>query len=134
MAFGSQIRGEWSLDDGLVYLNHGTVGVTPNRVLAAQAEIRREIETNPSRKLLREIIPLTLAGDSGPGRLRLAAAEAAGLFGARGEDVAFVDNATTGVNAVLQSLDLGPGDRVVITETTYGGVSQAVRYACRRAG
>ncbi|MCE2391561.1 MAG: aminotransferase class V-fold PLP-dependent enzyme [Proteobacteria bacterium] len=132
MEFGSSVRGEWRLEPGLVYLNHGTVGVTPAAVLEAQAEIRRAIETNPSRHILREIVGML--GEPAPGRLRAAVERAAVLFGARAEDVVPVENATTGVNAVLHSLGLGEGDKVVIAETTYGGVREAVRHACRLAG
>ncbi len=36
MAFGRPMRQHWSLDPAVTYLNHGTVGVVPKRVLAAQ--------------------------------------------------------------------------------------------------
>jgi len=133
MESGRAVRREWRLEPDLVYLNHGTVGVTPNAVLEAQAEIRRRIETNPSRHLLREVTGL-LGDPPSPGSLRAAVEQAAGLLGARAADTVPVENATTAVNAVLQSLGLGPGDRVVVFETAYGGVRQAVRHACRRSG
>ena len=44
-------------------------------------------------------------------RLREAAARVAGFLGASGDDLVFVDNASSGVNAVLRSLDLGPATR-----------------------
>lgn len=130
-SFGRPILGEWLLDPELTYLNHGTVGATPRVVLDAQEAIRREIEINPSAMILREITPLL--GGSG-GRLRAAAGEVADFLGARSEDVAFVGNATEAVNAVLRSRSLGSGDKLLITETTYGGVREAARYACRRSG
>jgi len=46
----------------------------------------------------------------------------------------FVDNATTGVNAVLRSLILKPGDDVLITDHTYPAVRNAVRFVCERSG
>ncbi len=131
-AFGRAISAEWHLDPDAVYLNHGTVGVAPRAVLEAQYEIRREIEVQPSRFLLRELTPMLGSGSGG--KLRAAAESVAAFVGARGEDLVFVDNATAGVNSILRSLDLGEGGAVLITETTYGGVRQAVRYACRRAG
>src|SRR3989442_1273928 len=39
----------WSLDPDITYLNHGTVGAPPRRVLAAQQAIRAAIEKQPSR-------------------------------------------------------------------------------------
>ena len=40
----------------------------------------------------------------------------AGFEDADPRDLAFVANATSGVNAVLRSLDLGPGDRLLVIE------------------
>jgi isopenicillin-N epimerase len=131
--FGHALRQEWPLDPAIVYLNHGTVGVTPRAVLDAQTAIRDEIETNPALHVLREIVPM-LCGGERRGRLRAAAERVAAFFGARGDDLVFVDNDTTGVNAVLRSFDLRAGDDVLVMDTTYGGVRQAARYVCRRAG
>jgi isopenicillin-N epimerase len=54
--------------------------------------------------------------------------------GARGEDVALVDNTTTGANAVFLSTDLAEGDEVVVTDLGYGGVVRAASYHARRRG
>jgi len=124
MTFGHAMRDRWPLADGATYLNHGTVGVTPNAVLAAQNDWRRRMEAHPARFMLRELKPA----------LRDAADRAAALFGGRGQDYVFVENATTGVNAVLRSAELGPGDEVVVTDHTYGAVRNAAAYACRHAG
>ena len=43
--FGHAWRASWPLEPGLTYLNHGTVGVTPLRVLEAQRGIRDDIDT-----------------------------------------------------------------------------------------
>ena len=130
--FGAACRDQWPLDPEITYLNHGTVGVAPLETLAIQDSIRREIESNPSAKLLREIAGML--GAPRPGRLRRAARRVAGFVGSKPDDLVFVGNATEGVNAVLQSFDLQPGDAVLTTEKTYGGVDRAVRYACRKAG
>jgi isopenicillin-N epimerase len=57
-AYGAAARGDWPLDPATTYLNHGGYGVTPNRVLAEQAEWRVRIERNPMRFLARELAPL----------------------------------------------------------------------------
>ncbi len=132
-SFGRAVRDEWPLDPGLAYLNHGTVGVAPIAVLDEQDRIRRQIESNPSRFVLREGTGM-LGVSKQPSRLRRAAARVAEFVGAEPSDLVFVGNATEGVNAVLGSLGLQPGDGVLTTEKTYGGVRQAVRHACREAG
>lgn len=136
-AFGRSRLSEFPLDPSIAYLNHGTVGVTPRRVLAAQQAIRDEIERQPSRFLLRELTsPATSSGwpRTEPPRLRVAAGHVAAFLGARSEDLAFVDNATTGANAVLRSFDFAPGDEVLVTELGYGGVTNAARFATREHG
>jgi isopenicillin-N epimerase len=131
MTFGAGMRAEFPLDPRVTYLNHGTVGVTPNRVLAAQRAIRDEIERRPSQFLLRDIFRFAGVPRSEPTRLRQAAAEVATFLGARGDDLAFVDNATTGANAVLRSLPLAPGDEIVVTSHTYGAVGRAAAFIAR---
>jgi isopenicillin-N epimerase len=133
-AFGHGMRAEWPLDPDVLYLNHGTVGATPRRVLARQQAIRDEMERQPSRFLLRECSGLAGAPRSEPTLMRKAAAEVAAFFGCDGDDLAFVDNATTGVNAVLQSLDLEAGDEILVTNHTYGAVVKAAAFFSHRAG
>ncbi len=118
------MRDLWSLEAGAIYLNHGTVGVTPNEVMAAQWAIKQRIEAHPARFMLRDLKP----------ELRAAADRVAEMLGGRGEDYVFTDNATTGINAVLRSAKLGPGDEVLVTDHTYGAVANAARYACERSG
>jgi isopenicillin-N epimerase len=125
----------WPLEPGLTYLNHGTVGVTPLRVLEAQRQIRDEIEQNPSRYLLRELTEIVVGAPTGREPRLRAAAEGVGEFlGAPGDDLAFVDNTTTGANAILRSLEFAPGDEIVVSDFGYGGVTRAVTFAARKHG
>jgi isopenicillin-N epimerase len=123
-AYGAAARADWPLDPDVAYLNHGGYGVTPNAVLAAQAELRRRIEANPMRFMTREL----------PAAWRAAAAALAAHLGARGEDVVFVANATEGCNAVLRALDFRAGDEILVTDLAYGAVAKAVRYVAQRSG
>ena len=56
MNFGRGMLEQFSLDPAVTYLNHGTVGVAPRRVQLAQQRIRDEMERNPSRFLLRDLV------------------------------------------------------------------------------
>jgi isopenicillin-N epimerase len=133
--FGHAARNDWALDPDVTYLNHGTVGVVPLRVLQAQHELRLKIERRPSQFLLREVarLPGLVAWPQEP-RLRGAARAVAEFLGARGEDLVFVDNATSGANAVLRSLRLDAGDEILVTDQGYGGVTLAATFAAREAG
>lgn len=121
----------WPLDPGVTYLNHGTVGAVPRRVLAAQQAIRDEIERQPSRFMLRELSGWIPEGDGRPTRMRAAADAVASFLGARGPDLVFVDNATAGVNAVLRSLPFEAGDEILVTDHGYGAITKAAAYVAR---
>lgn len=122
--WGAAARGEWRLDSDVVYLNHGGFGLTPNAVLAAQEIWRARIERDPTRFLTFEIDDL----------LREAAKPVAGSVGADPVDMVFIDNATTGLNAVLRALDFEPGDEILITSLSYPAIRKAAQYAAARAG
>lgn len=133
--FGQAMHSEWRLDPGVTYLNHGTVGATPRRVLDAQAAIRDEIEREPSRYLLRELTSIVVGQPTTRRpRMRQTADVVAPLFGVQPGDLVFVDNATTGANAVLRSFPLEPGDEILVTDLGYGGVTYAAMHAARERG
>ncbi|MEO8259051.1 MAG: aminotransferase class V-fold PLP-dependent enzyme [Acidobacteriota bacterium] len=123
--FGRAMLAEWALDPDFTYLNHGTVGATPLRVLKRQQDLRDEIERLPARFILRELTGEQPAPWRTQSRLREAAGAAAAFLGARPGDLVFVPNVTTGINAVLRSVALAPGDEVVISDLAYGAVTLA---------
>jgi isopenicillin-N epimerase len=47
--FGRSMLEHFLLDPHITYLNHGTVGVPPKRVLDKQQALRDEMERQPSR-------------------------------------------------------------------------------------
>lgn len=134
--FGHANLAEWPHEAGCVYLNHGTVGVAPRAVMKARHDLLEEIEAHPSRFLLRELAPDSLRAPhpSRQPRLRAAAESVASFLGARAEDLVFVDNATAGINAVVQSLTLSPGDELVLTDLGYGAINRVAEFAARRVG
>lgn len=125
----------WALDPDVIYLNHGTVGAPPRRALEAQQRLRDEIERQPAKFLLRELAGVHLGVDTPVlPKLRLAATTVAEFLGASGKDIVFVDNATSGVNAVLHSLEFGTGDEILVFDQTYGAIRNAAESASRRHG
>jgi len=57
-----------------------------------------------------------------------------GFVGADPADLAFVTNATSGVNAVLRSLQFEPGDELLVTDHAYPACRNAVEFVARRTG
>ena len=114
----------WPLDPGVVFLNHGSFGACPTEVLRHQASLRDEMEAEHVRFLARELDE----------RLD-AARQALGAFvGAYPDELAFVSNATSGVNAVLRSYPLAAGAEVLTTDHAYGACRNALDFVASRAG
>ena len=133
--FGQPMLAEWSFDPGTTYLNHGTVGATPRRIMAVQQEIRDEMERHPARFILRALSETEFGRPlPEPPRLRAAADQVAAFLGARGDDLVFVDNITTGVASVLRSFPLREGDEILVSDLVYGGVLRSALFAARERG
>ncbi|HEX9391055.1 MAG TPA: aminotransferase class V-fold PLP-dependent enzyme [Usitatibacteraceae bacterium] len=116
--FGHPLRRLWSLDPAVRFLNHGSFGATPHHVLAAQSHWREALEREPVRFMVDEL----------PAALRAARARLAGFVGAAPANLAFVENATAGANAVLRSLRWQKGDRIVIANHAYPALKNAARF------
>jgi isopenicillin-N epimerase len=123
-ALGEAIRRDFLLEDGFATTNHGAYGATPRKVLAAQDDWRARMERQPSRFFNGTILPA----------LRAAADRLGALLGARGEDIAFVGNATEGINGVLRSLRFEPGDEILVLAHVYGAVRNTIRHVCSISG
>lgn len=114
----------WTLDPHITFLNHGSFGATPRAVLAKQDEFRAQMEREPVRFFVRELEPLL-------DEARRALAE---FIGADAAGLAFVPNATAGVNAVLRSLDLDKFDELLVTSQEYNASRNALDYVAGIAG
>ena len=117
-------RLDWDLDPDFLTVNHGSFGATPKPVLAAQRSWQDRMERQPTRFMSTVL----------PGALREAAAAVGAFVNAPADQVVFVDNATTGCNAVLRSLRLGPNDEVVVVSHVYNAIRQTVRHVVEQAG
>lgn len=121
----SSLAHHWDLDPEVAFLNHGSFGACPRVVREARAELLRELEREPVRFYLRRL----------PELWDEARRKVAGLVGARPKDLAFVPNATFGVNTVLAALDVRPGDEVVVTDHGYHACTNAAaRWVVPRGG
>ncbi len=112
---------DFALDPAILHLNNGSYGATPRTVLAEQELWRVRMEKNPVRFLTDDL----------PGRLRAGAAEVAARFGGDADGWVFVENATSAVNAILNSIRFRAGDVLVTTSHAYDAVLKAMR---RRTG
>ncbi|MBN2383773.1 aminotransferase class V-fold PLP-dependent enzyme [bacterium] len=114
----------FGLDPEVIFLNHGSFGACPKAVFEVYQDFQRELEWRPVEFLDRRFSERMSIS-------RLALAE---YVHARPEDIAFVPNATTGLNIVARSLKLGPGDEILMTDHEYGALDRTWRFICEKTG
>jgi isopenicillin-N epimerase len=118
------IRAQWALDPSVIFLNHGSFGACPIPVLQYQAELRQRMERQPVQFFVRDLEGLLDEARAALGEFLLAPAD----------DLAWVSNATTAVNAVLRSLRFQPGDELLTTDHEYNACRNVLDFVARRAG
>ncbi len=114
-------KSAWTLDPAVTYLNHGAFGACPSPVLAAQSELRARLEREPTQFFEQALEKL----------LDAARASLASLVGCAADDLAFVTNATQGVNTVLHSLHFAAGDEILLTDQGYNACRNAAELRAR---
>ena len=113
----------WALDPAVIHLNHGSFGACTRIGLDRQSAIRRQMEANTLRFFEVDLPDLLMSS-------RQSLAE---FVGADADNLVFVTNATTGVNTVLASLQLSPGDVLLVTNHGYNACTNAARFYAGRA-
>src|SRR5436309_10844386 len=116
----AELRSEYLLDPEVAFLNHGSFGAAPRAVFERYQAWQRELEREPVDFIMRRLGPL----------LEEARAELGAFVGAQGDDLTFVQNATTGVNMAARALGLKPGDEVLTTNLEYGACVLAWQRLC----
>lgn len=108
------------LDPEVTFLNHGSFGAAPKAVFERYQAWQRELEREPVDFIARRL----------NGLLAEARAELGAFVGAKGDDLTFVQNATTGVNVAARALQLAPEDEVLTTNLEYGACVMTWRRLC----
>lgn len=127
-ALGRAARDLFSLRPDATFLNHGSYGAVPRAVQAVQQQLRDEMESHPDA-FLHRVEPV-----AGAGALRAVATELAPFVGASPDRLALVENASSAVQAVLNSLPFQHGDQILITDHQYNAVRLAVEARCAQTG
>jgi isopenicillin-N epimerase len=114
------------LDPAVHFLNHGSFGACPRPVFETYQRYQRELERQPVEFLALE--------RRFPELLDAARACLAGYLGADRANLAFAPNASTALNTVIRSLDLRPGDEILMGDAEYGGMEILWQFVARRTG
>jgi isopenicillin-N epimerase len=122
----SNLAQQFLLDPDVVFLNHGSFGACPRPVFEDYQRWQLTLERQPVEFL-----------DSKRGLKRNLAVSREALaleLGTTPDNIAQVSNATTGLNIVLQSLPLKPGDEIVTTNHEYNALEKTLTYVARKTG
>lgn len=117
-------RSVWSIPEDTTYLNNGSFGPAPRVVQEAREQWSRRLESQPMDFYLRQMEPA----------LDEAIDVLSKFVGADSRDMVFVDNATVAMNIVAATIDLKPGDEVLLNDHEYGAVFRIWRHRCDQAG
>jgi len=118
------LRDDFLLDPEVVFLNHGSFGACPKPVFAEYQRWQRELEWQPVEFIGRRL----------EGLMEAARAPLAAYVGADPEHLVYVPNATAGLNVVIRSLKLEPGDEIVSNDHEYGALKLTWELVCRKTG
>jgi isopenicillin-N epimerase len=120
----NEMSRHWELDDETVFLNHGSYGATPTIVLDEQKRWQRLLEKDPVR-FYEEIAP---------DALRKSREAIANLVNCDPEDLALIENATSGVNIILRSLSFEKGDEIIVPDHAYQACRNTIDYVAEKWG
>jgi selenocysteine lyase/cysteine desulfurase len=127
--YGQPLRSRFGLETGYVQLNHGSFGTCPKSVNEARKALLDRVECNPDAWI----------GHHGPERsYRQLMGEAKELIAAEthteATDLVLVENASSGINAVMRSITWKEGDKILYLDCAYGMVQNVLRYLVKTCG
>ncbi len=120
----SNLRELFYLRRDIIYLNHGSFGACPRPVFEDYQRWQLELESQPVEFLGRRFEAL----------MRAAREPLAEYVHCDPDDLVYVQNATTGLNAVARSLSLNPGDEILGTDQEYGALERTWKFLCQKSG
>ena len=120
----SPLAKHWNLDPECVFLNHGSFGATPTAIREKQRKWMDLLEDEPVR--FYEDLAMEFMQEA-----RNSLAE---MLNCDADDLALVENATTGVNTILRSLEFNEGDEILIPDHAYQACRNALDYVSERWG
>lgn len=116
-------KSHFTIPDDVTYLNHGSFGPAPHSVQDSRRAWSERLERQPMQFFVRDLENVL---DEAAGKL-------GDFIGAPAKDLIFADNATFGMNIVAETVDLQPGDEVLLNDHEYGAVTRIWQRRCRRS-
>lgn len=120
----SDLAVHWGLNPDCVFLNHGSFGATPSKITQEQRGWQDLLEFEPVYFYMVEAIePMVKARNA-----------LSKMLSCDPDDLALIENATTGVNTVLRSLTFNKGDEILVPDHAYQACRNSLDYVAKRWG
>jgi len=116
--FGRSMRSHFLLDDDFLPLNHGSYGTFPKVVRETLREYQDRTESNPDKFIRRDL----------ESELHKAREAVAKFINVETNEIVFVQNTTTGINAILKSLKYEKGDKLLYLSTVYFAIRELLNF------
>jgi len=100
------VKSEFSMEKGLYYFNNASLGPCPKLVVDATNHFRALLDGFPSKYMW----------GGWQEEKEATRQKVADMFSADKEEIALVHNTTEGMNIVAHSMELGPGDEVILAD------------------
>jgi isopenicillin-N epimerase len=117
-------KDEFLIDEGVIFLNHGSFGACPRPVFQTYQAWQSRLEEQPVEFLGRQATKLM-----SDAREKLAA-----YLNTVPDNIVYFPNPTTAINMVARSLDLQEGDEILTTNHEYGAMDRTSRFLCSKSG
>lgn len=100
------VKSEFSLEKGLYYFNNASLGPCPKLVVDATNQFRALLDGFPSKYMW----------GGWQKEKEAVRKKVADMFSVDKEEIALIHNTTEGMNLVAHSIELGPGDEVILAD------------------
>jgi isopenicillin-N epimerase len=120
----THLKSYFNLNPEITFLNFGSFGSCPTPIFQKYQDLQREMEYEPVQFILHR-----------GSKLIEESRKALGAYiNCNASDVVYVPNPSTAVNIIARSLDLKPGDEVLMSDIEYGACDKTWEFICEKTG
>ncbi|KAG2188604.1 hypothetical protein INT44_001359 [Umbelopsis vinacea] len=116
--FGHSLRADFLIAEDYTLMNHGSYGTYPAAVRTALRKYQDRAENCIDTWFRRDMYT----------EVQKAKEKLADLIHCNADDLAFIANASTGINSVARSLPFQPGDKILQLSTIFGATGATMRF------
>lgn len=118
------VKNQFSLEDGLIYFNNGSLGPSPEIVIDKTEKFRRMLDGFPSRYMWG-------GWDEEKEKVR---GRISAYFNTDAGNIAIIHNTTEGMNLFSRSFGLKPGDEIILADHEHVTGTTPYKYYCESRG